>query len=129
MEGTCVGLRSSEYCSLYVLCQRLKAGMRRMPRIIKKRDFSRIMREFFGGEIPSSLVDELYAACDENQDGKVSREELMQFLATLVYASMEERFKEMVALVDSDGDGRLSRAELRTVFKVGALSERGLSGP
>jgi Ca2+-binding EF-hand superfamily protein len=65
----------------------------------------------------------LLRLADRNGDGKISREEFLGFLALrekvhgmITYLWLSDRGRNLFGLLDTDGDGRLSRRELRRAW-------------
>ena len=69
-----------------------------------------------------NLVDKIFATFDENGDGSLDATEAKKFYDQLFAEAGEsisnDNYEKIYASVDTDGDNRLSKNELREILKA-----------
>jgi Ca2+-binding EF-hand superfamily protein len=77
--------------------------------------FCQIMQDF-GQYSHDAYFHETFRAFDRNSDGYITAKEIKKTMKDLGETLTDKQAKDMLKTADSDGDGKLSRDEFRTLF-------------
>lgn len=88
---------------------------------ITKEMFIQGMNKF--GITDPLMIEQNFAAFDQNRDGLIDFREFVVSLSTLLKGSAEEKLKFMFKYYDLDGSGTLSPDEVYYIFKTSALTQ------
>ncbi|CAF2736995.1 unnamed protein product [Rotaria sp. Silwood2] len=108
---------------LRAVCQKLQMPMdtTRLKCAFQNRDnisfdeFCRIMQDY-NSNSNNAYFQETFNAFDKNADGYITAKEIKRTMKELGERLTDKQAKTMLKSADSDGDGKLSKDEFRTLF-------------
>ncbi|CAG0881944.1 unnamed protein product [Darwinula stevensoni] len=84
--------------------------------IVQEENFREIYAKFFPGALSTSYAQYVFRAFDSHHSGALSFRDLLMSLSTLLRGTIEEKLDWVFRLYDLNGDGVITRHEIRAII-------------